>query len=94
MTTEQYLSYFFPFDELDFVKRSVESSWSVSKPTLAALVITMSDRPQAVLFGGIAQTYHMEIRPNTVFCSGQCKNQYNVYKSREKSREENLADGE
>ena len=33
-------------------------------------------------------------RPNTVFCSGQCKNQYNVYKSREKSRKENLPDGE
>ena len=24
-------------------------------------------------------------RPNTVFCSPQCKNQYNVYKSREKN---------
>lgn len=48
MTTEQYLSYFFPFDKLDFVKRGVESSWSVSEPTMAALVMTMSDRPQAV----------------------------------------------
>lgn len=28
-------------------------------------------------------------RPNTVFCSGQCKNQYNVYKSRGKDRKEN-----
>lgn len=48
MTTEQYLSYFFPFDELDFVKQGVESSWSVSDPTMIALVMTMSDRPQAV----------------------------------------------
>lgn len=191
MTTEQYLSYFFPFDKLDFVKRGVESTWSVSEPTMAALVMTMSDRPQAVTmsllreyaepyewllkeftdwaftflsgflyyqdfdklddmqkdlyrqgmatFGGIAPTYHIELlekptivwdfhslllaiqmmfsfmladeksslkvckhcgkvflasRPNTVFCSGQCKNQYNVYKSRGKSRKENLPDGE
>lgn len=191
MTTEQYLSYFFPFDELDFVKRGVESSWSVSEPTMAALVMTMSDRPQAVTmsfqreyaepyewlvrnftdwaftflssflyyqdmdtlddvqkdlyrqgmaaFGGIAPTYHIELlkkptivwdfhslllaiqmmfsfmltdeksslkvckhcgkvflasRPNTVFCSGQCKNQYNVYKSRGKSKKEDLMDGE
>lgn len=185
MTTEQYLSYFFPFDELDFVKQGVESSWSVSDPAMAALVKAMSDRPQAVTisfqreyaepydwlvrnfadwaftflssslyyqdldklddmqkdlyrqgiaaFGGIAPIYHIELlekptivwdfysllqaiqmmfsfmltdeksslkvckhcgkvflasRPNTVFCSGQCKNQYNVYKSREKSKGE------
>lgn len=191
MTTEQYLSYFFPFDELDFVKQGVESSWSVSDPTMIALVMTMSDRPQAVTmsfqreyaepyewlvrnftdwaftfissflyyqdmdtlddmqkdlyrqgmaaFGGIAPTYHIELlekptivwdfhslllaiqmmfsfmltdeksslkvckhcgkvflasRPNTVFCSGQCKNQYNVYKSRGKDRKEDLSDGE
>ena len=183
MTTEQYLSYFFPFDELDFVKQGVESSWSVSDPAMAALVKAMSDRPQAVTisfqreyaepydwlvrnfadwaftflssslyyqdldklddmqkdlyrqgiaaFGGIAPIYHIELlekptivwdfysllqaiqmmfsfmltdeksslkvckhcgkvflasRPNTVFCSGQCKNQYNVYKSRKKAR--------
>lgn len=191
MTTEQYLSYFFPFDELDFVKQGVESNWSVSEPTMIALIMTMSDRPQAVTmsfqreyaepyewlvrnftdwaftfissflyyqdmdtlddmqkdlyrqgmaaFGGIAPTYHIELlekptivwdfhslllaiqmmfsfmltdeksslkvckhcgkvflasRPNTVFCSGQCKNQYNVYKSRGKDRKEDLLDGE
>ncbi len=190
MTTEQYLSYFFPFDELDFVKQGVESSWSVSDPAMVALVMTMSSRPQAVTmnfqreyaepyewlvrnftdwaftfissflyyqdmntlddmqkdlyrqgmaaFGGIAPTYHIELlekptivwdfhslllaiqmmfsfmltddksslkvckhcgkvflasRPNTVFCSGKCKNQYNVYKSRWKDRKENLPDG-
>lgn len=31
-------------------------------------------------------------RPNTIFCSGQCKNQYNVYKSRAKGRKEDLTD--
>lgn len=33
-------------------------------------------------------------RLNTVFCSGKCKNQYNVYMSRGKDRKENLPDGE
>ena len=144
MTTEQYLSYFFPFDKLDFVKRGVESTWSVSEPTMAALVMTMSERPQAVtmsLLKEYAEPYEwllkeftdwaftflsgflyyqdfdklddmqkdlyrqgmatfgcgkvfLASRPNTVFCSGQCKNQYNVYKSRGKSRKENLPDGE
>lgn len=28
MTTEKYLSYFFPFDMIDFVKKGLESSWS------------------------------------------------------------------
>ena len=28
MTTEKYLSYFFPFDKIDFVKKGMESSWS------------------------------------------------------------------
>lgn len=190
MTTEQYLSYFFPFDELDFVKRGMESSWNVSDPTMVALVMTMDDRPQAVTmsfqreyaepyewlirnftdwaftfissflyyqdmdtlddmqkdlyrqsmtaFGGIAPMYHIELlekptiiwdfyslllaiqmmfsfmltddkpslkvckhcgkvflasRPNTVFCNGQCKNQYNVYKSRGKDRKGDLPDG-
>ena len=26
-------------------------------------------------------------RPNSVFCSGKCKNQYNVYKSRAKNKD-------
>ena len=33
-------------------------------------------------------------RPNTVFCSGQCKNQYNVYKSRANGRKADLTDEE
>jgi hypothetical protein len=185
MTTEEYLEFFFPFEEIDFVKRGMESSWSVSDSSMVALVMTMNNLPQAVTmsfqreyaepyewlvrnftdwaftfissflyyqdenildemqkdlyrqgmaaFGGIAPTYHIELlekptivwdfhslllaiqmmfsfmltdekaplkvckhcgkvflaaRPNTVFCSGQCKNQYNVYKSRGKSGKE------
>ena len=31
MTTEQYLSYFFPFDELDFVKEGGFAGWRMTK---------------------------------------------------------------
>ncbi len=183
MTTEKYLSYFFPFDKIDFVKKGLESSWSTDDVQMMALIMTMKNKPQAVMmsfqreyaerydwlvtlfkdwaftfmssflyyqdfdmlddmqkqlyrqgmaaFGGIAPTYHIELldrptivwdfhslllgvqmmfsfmltdekstlrvckhcgnafiagRPNSVFCSGRCKNQYNVYKSRAKDK--------
>lgn len=189
MATEEYLSYFFPFDGLAFVKRGVESRWNVSDTSMIALTMAMGSQPQAVTmsfqreyaepyewllkeftdwaftfvsaflyyqdmdklddmqkdlyrlgmaaFGGIAPTYHIELlekptivwdfhslllaiqmmfsfmltdeksslkvckhcgkvflasRPNTVFCSGQCKNQYNVYKSRANGRKAELTD--
>ena len=191
MATEEYLSYFFPFDGLDFVKRGVESRWNVSDTSMIALTMAMGSQPQAVTmsfqreyaepyewllkeftdwaftfvsaflyyqdmdklddmqkdlyrqgmaaFGGIAPTYHIELlekptivwdfhslllaiqmmfsfmltdeksslkvckhcgkvflasRPNTVFCSGQCKNQYNVYKNRGKNKKDNFSDRE
>ena len=184
MTTEKYLSYFFPFDKIDFVKKELESSWSTDDMQMMALIMTMKNKPQAVMmsfqkeyaerydwlvtlfkdwaftfmssflyyqdfdmlddmqkqlyrqgmvaFGGIAPTYHIELlerptivwdfhslllgvqmmfsfmltdeksslkvckhcgkafvagRPNSVFCSGKCKNQHNVYKSRAKDKE-------
>ena len=49
MTTEEYLTYFFPFDNIDFRKRGVESSWSTDNIEMIALVMTMKDKPQAVL---------------------------------------------
>ena len=30
LSTESYLDYFYPFDKMDFHKKGVESSWSVS----------------------------------------------------------------
>lgn len=184
MTTDQYLSYFFPFDKIDFVKKGVESSWSTDSVEMIALIMSMKNKPQAMMmsfqkeyaerydwlvtlfkdwaftfmssflyyqdfdmlddmqknlyrqgmaaFGGIAPTYHIELldrptivwdfhslllgvqmmfsfmltdenstlrvckhcgnafiagRPNSVFCSGRCKNQYNVYKSRAKDKD-------
>lgn len=183
MAMEKYLSYFFPFDKIDFVKKGLESSWSTDDVQMMALIMTMKNKPQAVMmsfqkeyaerydwlvtlfkdwaftfmssflyyqdfdmlddmqkqlyrqgmsaFGGIAPTYHIELldrptivwdfhslllgvqmmfyfmltdekfplkvckhcgnafvagRPNSVFCSSQCKNRYNVYKSRAKDK--------
>lgn len=183
MSTEDYLSLFFPFEKLDVVKRGVESCWSVSGDRMMmALTMTFSDEPMAKnmsfqrqyaepydwiaqqlkdwafnlstsffyyndpldddsrqllrqsmkAFGGIAPTYYIELldkptlfwdfhslllgiqmmfsfmlvddtkplklckqcqrvflstRSNAEFCSPRCKNQYNVYKSRDKSKE-------
>ena len=181
-----YLALFYPFDELDVVKKGVESNWNVSNDrTMIALTMTFMDEPMAknmsfqreyaepydwvaqqfkdwaftlttsvlyyndydsidedtrnlyrkamAAFGGIAPTYHIELlekptiywdfhslllgiqmmfsfmmvddakplrlckhcqkvflgsRANSAFCSARCKNQYNVYKTRAKSRED------
>ena len=37
MTTEKYLSYFFPFDKIDFVKKGMESSWSTDDEQTPAI---------------------------------------------------------
>ena len=184
ISTEKYLSYFFPFDKIDFRKMGVESAWSTDSVEMIALIMTMKNKPQAVMmsfqkeyaepyewlvevfrdwaftffssflyyldydrldesernlyrqgmaaFGGVAPTYRIELRerptivwdfnslllcvqmmfsfmltdenssmkvckhcgkafvatrPNMEFCSPQCKNQYNVYKSRAKKND-------
>lgn len=184
LSTESYLDYFYPFDKMDFHKKGVESSWSVSDKDGIAIALATGKNPQAVtmsfqkeyaerydwlvtvfrdwaftffssflyyqdydrldenernlyrqgmaVFGGIAPTYHIELldkptivwefhslllgiqmmfsfmltddnstlkvckhcgsafvatRSNMEFCSPQCKNQYNVYKSRAKKKE-------
>ena len=181
ISTERYLSCFFPFDKINFRKKCSESSWSTDSPEMMALIMTMKNKPHAVMmsfqreyaesydwlievfrdwaftffssflyyqdydkldenerslyrqgmaaFGGVAPTYHIELRErptliwdfnslllciqmmfsfmltdddsslnvckhcgkafaatrsNMEFCSPQCKNQYNVYKSRAK----------
>ena len=185
LPTEKYLSYFYPFDKLDFRKKSVESGWSVTDREGIAIAMAMGNAPQAVTmgfqkeyserydwivkeftdlaftfmtsflyyldydsidedthnlyrqgisaFGGIAPTYRIALekdspvivwdfhsllvmvqmcfsfmltdkdrdvrmckhckkafiasRKGNEFCSQKCKNQFNVYKSREKKRE-------
>ena len=49
LSTEKYLSYFFPFDSIDFVKHGVESSWSTDSAEMIALLMAMRNKPQAVL---------------------------------------------
>ena len=185
LSTDEYLSYFFPFEKLDFDKTGKESVWNIgSDKGMMALALTFMDEPQAMsmslqreyaerydwlvtqfkdmaftfcssflyyqdydhidettrnlyrqgmaAFGGIAPSYHIELRetpvivwdfhsllrcmqmmfsfvltdeknplrsckhctkafvaahPNTLFCSPQCKNQHNVYKSRKRQKE-------
>ena len=186
METEDYLALFYPFDQLDLVKKGIESRWSVSGDNMmVALTMTFASEPMAktmsfqreyaeaydwvaqqfkdwaftlttsilyyndydlidedtrnlyrkgmAAFGGIAPSYHIELldkptiywdfhslllgiqmmfsfllvdgekplrlckhcqkvflssRSNSAFCSPRCKNQYNVYKTRAKSRED------
>lgn len=98
ISTERYLSYFFPFDKIDFRKKGIESSWSTGSPEMMALIMTMKNKPQAVMMFSFMLTddnsrlkvckhcgkAFAATRSNMEFCSPQCKNQYNVYKSRAK----------
>ena len=46
METEDYLALFYPFDQLDLVKKGIESSWSVSGDrTMVALTMTLQMNP-------------------------------------------------
>ena len=49
ISTERYLSCFFPFDKIDFRKKCSESSWSTDSPEMMALIMTMKNKPQAVM---------------------------------------------
>ena len=187
METEEYLSYFFPFEMPKIQKNGINSKWDIeSDNTMMALALTMGNRPLAVnmslqriyaepfewvkkqfldwatlfvsttffydrsknseppsrdlyqqmieMFNANAPTYHIALydkptlvwnfdalaiavqmlfnisltdeknplrickqcakafiasRPSAVFCSPRCKNQFNVYKSRAKNKNEN-----
>ncbi len=48
METEDYLALFYPFDQLDLVKKGIESRWSVSGDrTMVALTMTFAGEPMA-----------------------------------------------
>ncbi len=49
ISTERYLSCFFPFDKIDFRKKGIKSSWSTDSPEMIALIMTMKNKPQAVM---------------------------------------------
>jgi len=49
MSTEDYLSLFFPFEQIDFTKKGIESSWNINNDrTMMALAMTFSNEPQAM----------------------------------------------
>ena len=49
MSTEDYLSLFFPFEKLDFLKNGIESNWEINNDrTMMALAFTFSNEPQAL----------------------------------------------
>ena len=48
MATDKYLSLFYPFDQLDLVKKGITSTWNVSGDrTMVALTMTFADEPMA-----------------------------------------------
>ena len=49
MTSVKYVSYFFPFDKIDFRKKGLESSWSTDNAEMIALIMAMNNKPQAVM---------------------------------------------
>ena len=48
LLTEDYLSYFYPFDMPDFRKKGMESGWSVTDREGIAITMAMGNAPQAV----------------------------------------------
>ena len=48
LSTEDYLSYFYPFDKPDFKKNGVESGWSVTDREGIAITMAMGNAPQTV----------------------------------------------
>lgn len=48
LSTEDYLTYFYPFRKLDFHKKGTESGWSVTDKDEIAVVMAMGNSPQAV----------------------------------------------
>jgi len=49
LSTEEYLSVFFPFEKLDFSKNGKESVWNINNDrTMIALAATFGDKPQAM----------------------------------------------
>ena len=49
LSTEDYLAYFFPFDKITFVKKDRESTWNTDSREMFAVIMTLQDKPQAVL---------------------------------------------
>lgn len=85
MTTEKYLSYFFPFNKIDFVKKGMESSWNTDDVQMM-FSFMLTDEKSTLRVCKHCGNAFIASRPNSVFCSSRCKNRYNVYKSRAKDK--------
>ena len=48
LSTEEYISYFFPFHQLDVKKKGKSSVWDIEDRDMIALALTMQDQPKAV----------------------------------------------
>ena len=49
MSTEAYLSLFYPFEKLDVVKKGIESSWNINQDrAMLALAMTFAEQPMAM----------------------------------------------
>jgi hypothetical protein len=49
MSTEDYLSLFFPFEQMDFTKKGIESQWNINNDrVMMALAMTFSNEPQSM----------------------------------------------
>ena len=49
MTTQDYLTLFFPFEKLDIYKKGVASQWNLTgEQEMMAMALTMQDAPRAV----------------------------------------------
>ena len=88
MTTEKYLFNFFPFDKIDFVKKGMESSWSTDDVQMMFSFMLTDEKSSLKVCKHCGNAF-VASRPNSVFCSGKCKNRYNVYKSRAKDKDNN-----
>lgn len=51
LSTEDYLTYFFPFEKPVFRKKGEESSWEITDKQMMALVLTLGNRPESQLMG-------------------------------------------
>ena len=85
MTMEKYLSYFFPFNKIDFVKKGMESSWNTDDVQMM-FSFMLTDEKSTLRVCKHCGNAFIASRPNSVFCSSRCKNRYNVYKSRAKDK--------
>lgn len=89
MTIEKYLSYFFHFYKIDFVKKGMESSWSTDDVQMMFFFMLTDEKSTLKVCKHCGKAF-VAGRPNSVFCSGKCKNRYNVYKSRAKDKTQTI----